>query len=1010
MGSGPLPGSGRHSRLIGIIPLAALLLCACAPEEGTRPTSGQADLPASEPGEEGAEGRVRFVDVAAETGLDFTHVSGSPEQRWIIEAMAGGAAFLDYDGDQYLDLFLINSTRVDGAPEDAHNRLYRNAAGALGEERRVFRDVTEQAGLRRSGWGMGCAVGDYDNDGDVDLYLTYWGPNLLYRNEGDGRFSDVTAAARVGDERWGSSAAFGDVDGDGRLDLYACNYVVLDLENPPNDGEMCAGYQGLEGFCGPMGMERQADVLYRNEGDGRFADVSGVTGVGQYRYAGLGILFGDHDNDGDQDIFVANDGGRNLLFRNDGNWRLSEIATSAGVAYNEEGRVQSGMGIAAGDYNNDGNLDILVTNHSDDVNTLYRNQGDGSFVDVTAGARLGGEVRPYLCWTPALFDADNDGWEDIFVAAGHIFPALDSRPTGMPYAQRNLFYWNEGGTFRLAVDEVGPGLTARKVSRGAAFGDYDNDGDVDLLVMNLNDRPTLLRNEGGNHNNWLGLDLEGVSSNADGIGAQVRLFAPGQTLMREARRGYGYQTQSDGRVIFGLGEDEQVDRVEIRWPSGRVQVLERPEPRQYLVIREGAEDPITGYGKREPPGRQPAGSGQPGRRKPASGSEPRGQVPQYAIDPNWTAEQLYETGVELYGHKRYEEARQLLSAAIQRRPDYYQACYALGVTLYSGLGRNEEAARVLEEAVARDSSRAQIFHLLGAVYLSLDQPEQAINALRRATLLDPLAWKTHNRIGLAHLRRGDLEAAIAAFQDALRAGPFAATPHLRLAEIYSRQGRAEEAQRERSEYERLKGAHEELATALDQIKETPDNSEAHYRLGHVYLQQARYANAQASFERAVALDPEYGQARYGLGAAYHHQGRLADAIQAYARAHQIDPTLVMALNDMGQALHQMGRPREAIQIFRKAARLRPDLAMVHSNLGDVLAAQRRRPEAIAAFAAALALDSTLVQTRNALARLYGLEGNLEAAIREWRRVLRQAPDHPTARAHLTEARTRLAAP
>ena len=995
------------SLLVRLVILALLVGCARSPEKESQPAADKESLAAAESGENRTDKGVQFVDVAEEVGLDFTHISGSPEQHFIIEAMAGGAAFLDYDGDGYLDLFLINSTRVDETPEGAYNRLYRNMAGGVGEESRVFRDVTEAAGLKHSGWGMGCAVGDYDNDGNVDLYLTYWGPNRLYRNEGDGRFTEVSQEAGVDDERWGSSAAFGDVDGDGHLDLYVCNYVLFDLANPPNGGELCTVYQGLEGFCGPMGMERQADVLYRNDGDGRFTDVSEMTGVDRHRYAGLGVVFGDYDNDGDPDLFVANDGNPNLLFRNDGDWRLTEMATFAGVAYNEEGRIQSGMGITSGDYNNDGNLDIFVTNHSDDVNTLYQNQGDGSFVDITAGAKLGGAVRPYLCWTPGLFDADNDGWLDLFVAAGHIFPQLEAFPTGMPYPQRNLFYWNEGGTFRLAADEVGPGLAVQKVSRGAAFGDYDNDGDTDLLVMNLNDQPTLLRNEGGNRNNWLGLELEGVESNRDAIGAQVRLVAGERRQLQEVKRGYGFQSQSDGRIVFGLGQEEQVDRVDIRWPSGQVQTLERPPLRRYLVVREGSDGIVASYGKQEKPAGPSAAADRSAPLQEAREPEPQEQLAPCADAPNWSAEQCYEKGLERYDQKRYGEAVHMLRAAIQLRPNYSAAYYALGVTLYSGLGRNQEAAEVLEQAVSQDSSSAPIYDLLGAVYLSLDQPDKAVKALRRATVLDPFAWKTYNRIGMAHLRRKDTEAAIAAFKDALRAGPFAATPHIRLAQLYDKQGRAEDARQERLAFERLRSLHEQLEKYLEQIRETPNNARAHYRLGRTYLEQKRYTRAQASFQRALAIEPDYGWAYYGLGAAYHHQKRLGEAIAAYARAYEADSTLVMALNDLGRAYHQIGRPQKAVEVFQQAIRSRPNLALPHSNLGEVYAAQGKTQEAISTYKAALELDSALVETRNALARLYAVEGNLEEAIREWEKVLQLAPEHPVVRAYMQQARERL---
>lgn len=570
-----------------------LLISGCISEPDKR-LSSAFQSPREVHNEEGLE--IQFSDVTEEAGLDFTLVSGSPEQRYILEAMAGGVAFVDYDGDGYLDVFMVNGTRIGDPPQEAFNRLYRNSAapGIAGAEKRVFREVSREAGLKRSGWGMGCAAGDYDNDGDVDLYITYWGPNALYRNDGNGRFAEVTQEARVGDERWGSSAAFGDVDGDGWLDLYVANYLYFDLAEPPNGGELCTGFKGRQVFCGPQGLDPQADVLYRNEGDGGFTDVSRMTGISRHRYPGLGVVFGDYDGDGDQDIYVANDLEPNLLYRNDGHWHLSERGVPAGVAYSEEGRAQASMGVDFGDYDNDGDLDLFATNFSDDVNTLYQNRGDGSFVDVTYGVGLGDEARPYLGWSTAFFDADNDGWLDLFVANGHLYPQLEDSPLGLRYAQRNLFYWNEGGIFRRAGIEPGSGLEVEKVSRSTAFGDYDNDGDVDLLVMNLNDTPTLLRNDGGNRHNWLGLELIEGDHNRHAIGARVRVWAGDLQQVREVRQGYGFQSQHDPRLIFGLGARQRVERVEIHWPSGHRQVLEDPPLQRYLIVRQGIDEVLSG--------------------------------------------------------------------------------------------------------------------------------------------------------------------------------------------------------------------------------------------------------------------------------------------------------------------------------------------------------------------------------------------------------------------------------
>lgn len=955
---------------------------------------GTASLPL--PGHEEHAG-VRFVDVTTQSGLDFTQVSGSPDQRYILEAMTGGTAFFDYNNDGYLDLFLINGTRLETPPPEASNHLYHNVQGKDGE--RIFLDATDQAGLRRSGWGTGCAVGDYDNDGDVDLLVTYSGPNMLYRNEGDGSFTDVTQKAGVGHPGWGTSAAFGDLDLDGYLDLYVANYLVFDPTSPPKGGQLCQGYKGLETFCGPQGMTAQADVLYRNLGEGRFADMSTATGIAQYRYPGLGVVFTDYDGDGDPDIYVANDSQPNLLFRNEGNWRLKEVAAFAGVAYSEEGRAQAGMGVDAGDYDNDGDMDLFTTNFSDDVNTLYQNQGHGAFTDATAATGLADKPRPYLGWGTAFFDADNDGWLDLFIANGHLYPQLKDHPSGLRYAQPNLFYWNEGGRFRRA--SPGPGLEVAKVSRATAFGDYDNDGDVDLLVVNLNDAPNLLRNEGGNRNNWLGLELRGRASNRDGIGAQVTLFSGRGRQVREVKRGYGYQSQHDGRVLFGLGQEERVERVQIRWPSGQVQILERPPVRRYLVVQEGSPEPLASYAAPAETPPAPAEVSPPDTASPAAVAA--------AGAEGGTAADHYQRGVALYKQGRYEEALEAFRAALQGRPDHLPTYYSLGVTLFAGLGRSAEAAALLEEAMAKDSSRVEICELLGRVYLSLNRADQAVAALKKATFLDSSSWENHHRLGLAHLRRADLEAAKAAFQRAAQAAPWAPIPQLSLARVYENLGDPSAAAGARQAFARLRRAQEGEDVFLQLLREDPVDAETHARLGREYLKQKRYPEAQGQFRRALELDPHCALAHYGMGALCYYQGRLEEAITAYKEAYSADPKLVLTLSDLGQAYQRAGRLEEAIATYQQALRLEPDLALASSNLGEVYAAQGKTQEAITAFRAALKIDSTLVDTRDALAHLYASQGRLEEAIREWEKILWLFPEHPSARDWIAQARRHLSA-
>ncbi len=927
---------------------------------------------------------LQFSDLSTEVGLDFTHVSGTPQQHLIIESMGGGAAFLDYDGDDYLDLFIVNGTRIADPPPGTSNRLFRNIPADDTQGRR-FDEVTVEAGLQLTGWGMGAAAGDTDNDGNVDLFVTYLGPNVLYRNDGLGAFDDVTEEVGVGDPRWGSSAAFGDLDADGDLDLYVANYLLFDPQFPPNDGKPCSGWKGLDVFCGPHGLQAQADVLYRNDGVHGFVDVSEATGVSDHQHPALGVLWADLDGDGDQDLYVANDSKPNLLFRNDGDWSLTEIATFAGAAYSEDGRSQAGMGVASGDYDRDGDLDLYVTNFSDDVNTLYQNKGNGTFTDATFDASLGGEARPYLGWGTALFDADNDGWLDLFVANGHLYPQLMTHASGLRYAQHNLLYRNIDG--RFALQRQLSRLGGEQVSRGTAVGDYDNDGDLDLLVMNLNAAPTFLRNEAGDRNNWLGLQLVGGTSNQDGLGSRVQLFANGESQIREVQRSYGYQSAHDGRVLFGLGATEQVDRVEIRWPSGALQILQKPETRRYLVVHEDGAV-VDEYA--EPPSSSLA------RPVPVAGAIVESLEDHTAKIPSGTALEYYEEGVRYYNLGRYEEALAALHQALLLQPEYDDAGYTMGLVLYSGLGRDEEAAAQLEQVAARDSQRVDVRDLLGATYLSLNLPAPAIDVLLKATALQPDSWQIHHRLGTAYARAERMVLAQKAFGEASRLAPYKPQPHLNLARIYEATGNVLGAKAERRLFERWAPVEDRVSHYEQEIAQYPASLEGHNLLGQAYMKQGRLALAVARFQRAVELDSSFAPAYYGVGAVMHLRGDLRRAILAYEKAVQLQPHLVLALADLGQAYHQVGQLDAAIDALHRALMLRPDLSITWSKLGQMYAASDRWSEAIHAYQMALQHDSTLVATRNALGGAYATEGQLDAAIEQWREVLRIAPQDSNA--------------
>ena len=525
-----------------------------------------------------------FEDVAAEAGLDFQHYSGSPEKQYILESMSGGVAWIDFDRDGWMDLYLVNGGRWEELVQGKRtvsNALYRNNGDG------TFTDVTDKAGVGNRHWGMGVAAGDYDNDGWVDLFVCNYGPNTLYRNHRDGTFRDVTAAAGVGDGRWAVSASFGDYDADGLLDLYVTNTVQFDYKDPD---PMECHYRGITVQCGPLGMVGDSDILYRNSGDGTFSDVSEKAGVSDVTPSyGLGAIWSDYDNDGDLDLYVANDQMANFLFRNQGDGTFEETGLFAGAAFSDDGTAQGSMGVDFGDYDRDGLLDIYITHFSDDYNTLFRNLGQGRFRDMTRGAGLTFSSWPMVGWGTGFVDLDHDGWEDIFAANGHVFPQVDGYKIGTSFHQRSQVFRNLGkGKFQ----EVSAGLDKLKSwsSRGVAFADYDNDGDIDIAVNNLDGVPWLLKNQKGSEaGNWLMLSLEGTRTNRSAIGARVSLETAEGKQMREVRGGSSYESTHDFRVHFGLGRLETVKKLTVRWTDGTTQDFENLAVNRIYRLKEGGE-------------------------------------------------------------------------------------------------------------------------------------------------------------------------------------------------------------------------------------------------------------------------------------------------------------------------------------------------------------------------------------------------------------------------------------
>lgn len=531
---------------------------------------------------------IQFVDVTAEVGIGFRHVNGAKGDYHLPETIGSGGAFFDYDIDGDLDLYLVNSGDLTStATEESHTSiLYRNNGDG------TFTDVTDTAGVgNSSSYGMGAACGDYDNDGDPDLYVTNFGANVLYQNNGDGTFTDVTETAGVGDALWGTSATFFDYDRDSYLDLYVANYVLysLDVTHRP------CGVHGIRTHCHPKNFDGAPDRFYRNNGDGTFTDVTQAAGFGgiggPHSGKGLGVVAADFNNDGEPDIYVANDDTPNVLFYNNGDGTFTETGLLAGCAFSFDGVAQAGMGVDAGDFDRDGNLDIFVTNLSHETNALYRNNGDGTFSDIVYEANLGKESYLFVGFGTRFFDYDNDGYSDIFIANGHIIEAIAQVTDVLTYAQRNQLFHNNGdGTFTEVSFESGPYFRREGVSRGAVFGDYDNDGDTDIVVTQSNQQAELLRNEGGNRQNWVRIKLVGTASNRDGIGARVTVTIDNESQMQEVRTGLSYLSSNDPRILFGLGDHTRIDRLEIRWPSGIVQVLENLEVnREIVVVEKGGE-------------------------------------------------------------------------------------------------------------------------------------------------------------------------------------------------------------------------------------------------------------------------------------------------------------------------------------------------------------------------------------------------------------------------------------
>ena len=564
-----------------------LLLASTGFAKATPETKGSA--PATKPVS------VNFVDIAAKAGLTSkVTFGGVTSKNYIIETTGTGVAIFDYDNDGWPDIFVVNGTTLKSSSKEAGHLYHNNHDG-------TFTDVSAKSGIGHTGWGQGVCVGDYDNDGYEDMFITYYGKNVLYHNNGNGTFTDVSAMAGVAGDGsdWGSGCAFVDYDRDGKLDLVMATYVKFDVNTAPAPGERpSCMWKGAPVMCGPRGLPWASNRLFHNRGDGTFEDVTTKANIDKTNgHYGLSISTLDYDDDGWPDIYVACDSTPSIMYHNNHDGTFTDVAVTLGVAFNEDGREQAGMGSTVGDYDRDGRLDIFKTNFSDDTATLYRHENRDSYEDATFAAGLGLETK-YLGWGTMFFDMDNDGWLDLIVANGHVYPEVDKYHLGSDYQEPRLLYRNKGdGTYANISSQSGTGITTPASSRGLAVGDLWNDGRQSIVISNMNAEPSLLVNEAKNSNHWIAFKLVGTKSNRDAIGAKVTLKVGSRNFVDEVRSGSSYLSQSDIRVHFGLGATDSITGVEVRWPNGISETFVTPKVDTIQTLREGSGKAVAPAGK-----------------------------------------------------------------------------------------------------------------------------------------------------------------------------------------------------------------------------------------------------------------------------------------------------------------------------------------------------------------------------------------------------------------------------
>ena len=873
---------------------AILLLWGCGREP---------DFPAIDPPlrpQERSAPAIRFTDVTAAAGIHFKHTSGLSGRKYGVEALGSGAVFFDYNGDGHMDLYVVNGADLPGhvSPQPPRNALYRNRTDG--------RFVETAAGVADTSYGMGCSAGDYDNDGDADIFVANFGTNVLYCNEG-GRFADVTAAAIPdSDHSWSTGSAFVDYDLDGDLDLYVANYLDYQFETDPLDEN--GRLKKDRRHYAPTEYPGRRDFLYRNEGEGRFVDVTEEARLFSLEGRELGAVFFDWDGDGDPDMFQANDATPNFLYRNEGDGSFSEIGLAAGAAYNEAGKPEGGMGTDIADTDGDGHLEIVVTNFQWESNTLYQSKGDGLWRDRSTASGLGAPSFDRLAFGVNFFDIDRDGDSDLYVANGHIDENIADFDPQVSHGQRDQLFLNDGqGRFAEISAQAGPFFQRAMVGRGAATADYDNDGDGDLFVVNSNQPAVLLRNDTASANHWLTLRLVGTRSNRDGLGSRVTVRTGDREQTQQTRSSFSYLSQSDPRLFFGLGAYDRADRIDIAWPSGIRQQLKDVEADQILNISEPTESVADHTGD-----------------SPHEGAFQAGEHP---APPAFDLEQFWrEAPPVLIDAGRFAppdgadrasvEDIDALTETVASNPRNPDAHFRLAEALYR-LRRYEVAEAHYQRAVALDSSHAQAYTGLGKLYGDQGNRTKALAALQQALALGDEAI-AHYYLGNFYASQGSYQQAILHYEQAIERRSDYEQAYINLAGVHARQ----------TEYSTA------IQVLTRGVAALPGSAELKFRLGWNYFVQGRYAAALEHFQQVVRLDPQRHQAYDFIARMYIAQEKREEAQQLLQQALAAHPDASALLARLGILLLDAGNPVQASEHLERAIRSDPDHAEAYYSLGQ----------------------------------------------------------------------------